>query len=96
MPRVEQRPDAEGQRQQLAKSYGRRTIETMFQELTETLTCEIIALGYPKAALFGFCLALMAYDAVAVMKAALRAVHGHEAPPGHLLILPYLRDIADL
>ena len=34
--------------------------------------------GYPKAALFGFCLALMAYNAVAVMKAALRAVHGHE------------------
>src|SRR5713101_4304923 len=28
--------------------------------------------------LFGFCLALMAYNAVAVMKAALRAVHGHE------------------
>jgi hypothetical protein len=46
--------------------------------LTETLTCEVNALGYPKAALFGFCLALMAYNAVAVMKAALRAVHGQE------------------
>jgi hypothetical protein len=65
--------------QRLAESYGKRwTIETMFQELTETLTCEVNALGYPKAALFGFCLALMAYNAVAVMKAALRAVHGHE------------------
>jgi IS4 transposase len=63
----------------LAESYGKRwTIETMFQELTETLTCEVNALGYPKAALFGFCLALMAYKAVAVMKAALRAVYGHE------------------
>ena len=50
----------------------------MFQELTETLTCEVNALGYPKAALFGFCLALLAYNAVSVMKAALRAVHGHE------------------
>jgi len=48
----------------------------MFQELTETLTCEVHALGYPKAALFGFCLALLAYNAVAVLKAALRAVHG--------------------
>jgi hypothetical protein len=65
--------------QKLAESYGKRwTIETMFQELTETLTCEVNALGYPKAALFGFCLALMAYNAVAVMKAALRAVHGQE------------------
>jgi len=38
-PRVEQRPDAEGQRPKAAESYGKRwTIETMFQELTETLT----------------------------------------------------------
>lgn len=63
--------------QTLALSYGKRwTIETMFQELTETLTCEVHTLGYPQAALFGFCLALLAYNAVAVLKAALRAVHG--------------------
>jgi hypothetical protein len=49
-----------------------------FQELTETLTCEVNTLGYPKAALFGFCLALVAYHAVSVIKAALRAVHGQE------------------
>ena len=48
----------------------------MFQELTETLTCEVNALGHPKAALFGFCLALPADHAVSVIKAALRAVHG--------------------
>lgn len=66
--------------QTLAVSDGKRwTLETMFQELTETLTCEVNALGYPKAALFGFCLALMAYNAVAVLKAALRAVYGEEA-----------------
>lgn len=63
----------------VAQLYAKRwTIETMFQELTETLTCEIHALGYPKAALFGFCLALMAYHAVSVVKAALRAAHGRE------------------
>ena len=56
----------------------RWTIETMFQELTVALTCEINTLGYPKAALFGFCLALVAYNAVALVKAALRAVHGPE------------------
>jgi IS4 transposase len=61
----------------VAELYARRwTIETMFQELTCTLTCEIKTLGYPKAALFGFCLALLAYHAVSVIKAALRSVHG--------------------
>jgi hypothetical protein len=48
----------------------------MFQELTETLTCEIKTLGYPKAAIFAFCLALSAYNGISVIKAALRAVHG--------------------
>ena len=63
----------------LAESSGKRwTSETMLQELTETLPCEVNALGSPKAALVGLCLAVMAYNAVAVMKAALRAVHGHE------------------
>jgi hypothetical protein len=65
--------------QKVAELYAQRwTIETMFQELTETLTCEVKALGYPKAALFGFCLALLAYHAVSVIKAALRTVHGRE------------------
>jgi hypothetical protein len=64
---------------QVAELYARRwTIETMFQELTCTLTCEIKTLGYPKAALFGFCLALLAYHAMSVVKAALRRVHGAE------------------
>jgi hypothetical protein len=62
---------------QVAEIYRTRwTEETMFQELTQTLQCEIDTLGYPKAALFGFCLALMAYNAVSVIKAALRAAHG--------------------
>lgn len=57
--------------------YRRRwTLETVFQEVTTTLACEHPTLGYPRAALFGFCLALLAYNAVSVLKAALRAVHG--------------------
>jgi hypothetical protein len=72
-------PMRKGSAQTLAASYGKRwTRETMVQELTETLTCEGNALGYPKAALCGFCLALMAYNAVAVIKAALRAGYGQE------------------
>ena len=35
-------------------------------------------LGYPKAALFGFCVALVAYTVVALVKGALRAAHGAE------------------
>ena len=61
----------------VADLYRKRwTIETMFQELTETLTCEIKTLGYPKAALFAFCLALVAYNGISVIKAALRSVYG--------------------
>lgn len=63
----------------IANLYAKRwTIETMFQELTVALTCEINTLGYPKAALFGFCLALVAYNAVSLVKASLRAVHGSQ------------------
>lgn len=64
---------------QLADLYRKRwTIETLFLEVTTTLTCEIHTLCYPKAALFVFCLALVAANAVAVIKAALRAVHGEK------------------
>src|SRR5260370_10301010 len=63
----------------VADLYRRRwTIETLFLEVTTTLTCEIRTLCYPKAALFAFCLALVAANAVAVVKAALRAAHGEE------------------
>jgi hypothetical protein len=51
-------------------------IETAFQELEGLLNSEINALGYPKAALFGFCVALVLYNALSLMKAALAAVHG--------------------
>jgi Transposase DDE domain len=62
---------------QLARLYGKRwSIETAFFEITTTLACEINTLAYPKAALFTFCLALLAYNAVSLIKAALRSVHG--------------------
>ena len=35
-------------------------------------------MGYPKAALFAFCLALLAYNAVSLIKAALRSAHGRQ------------------
>jgi hypothetical protein len=57
---------------------ARWKIEGVFHELTVALTCELNTLGYPKAALFGFCVAVVAYNVLAVVKAALRAVHGEE------------------
>ena len=64
----------------VAELYRKRwTIETRFYEVTQTLDCEPNTLGYPKAALFAFCLALVASNAVALLRASLRAVHGTEA-----------------
>jgi hypothetical protein len=63
----------------VAELYRRRwSVETMFQELTCHLGCEVNTLGYPRAALFAFCVALAAYAVLAVVKAALRSVHGEE------------------
>jgi hypothetical protein len=72
-------PESAANAQQIADMYRKRwTIETAFQELEAHLHSEINTLGYPKAALFGFCVALVAYNALAVVKAALRAIHGEE------------------
>jgi hypothetical protein len=57
----------------------RWTIEGRFYEVTQTLHCEPQTLGYPQAALFAFCLALVASNAVALLRAALRAVQPPEA-----------------
>ena len=63
----------------VAGLYRRRwSVETLFQELTCHLNCEVNTLGYPRAALFAFCVALVAYAVLAVVKAALRSVHGEE------------------
>lgn len=60
----------------VAELYRKRwTIEGRFYEVTQTLNCEPNTLGYPKAALFAFCLALVASNAVALLRASLRSVH---------------------
>lgn len=63
----------------VAEVYRQRwTIEGLFLEVTQTLSCEIDTLCYPQAALFALCLGLLAANAVALLKAALRAAHGEE------------------
>lgn len=53
-------------------------IETVFQELTAYLNSEINTLGYPPAAIFAFCVALVCYTIFSTIKAALASEHGSE------------------
>jgi hypothetical protein len=63
--------------QKVAMLYRKRwTIETAFADLEKTLSAEIDTLAYPKAALFGFCVALLAANVQATVMAALSAAHG--------------------
>jgi len=55
---------------------SRWNIEGMFQVITDTFNCELNTLGYPKAALFVFCLAIVAFNILSTVKAALKSVHG--------------------
>jgi IS4 transposase len=55
----------------IAELYRKRWgIETAFQRLEKYFHSEINTLGYPKAASFGFCLALVAFNGYAVVMAA--------------------------
>jgi Transposase DDE domain len=65
--------------EQVAELYRQRwTIENAFGELTNTLSCEVNTLAYPRAALFAFAVAVVAYNLLSTVKAALRAEHGVE------------------
>ena len=57
---------------------SRWQIEAAFQKLTQVLRCELNTLGYPPAALFGFCLAVVMYNALNTVMAALRTAHRQE------------------
>jgi hypothetical protein len=60
----------------VADLYRRRwTLETAFQHVEKHFNSEIETLAYPKAALFGFALALVAYNVLSVMMSALDCAH---------------------
>ncbi|MEY4519962.1 MAG: hypothetical protein RLZZ499_2562 [Cyanobacteriota bacterium] len=54
----------------------RWTVEKMFQVVTDVFSCELNTLGYPRAALFVFCVAIVAFNILSTLKSALKAVHG--------------------
>jgi hypothetical protein len=72
-------PAADADALAIAELYRSRwTIETAFAEIAAVLNNEIDTLAYPKAALFGFGVGLVAYGVLSVIKGALRAAHGAE------------------
>lgn len=61
----------------VAELYLKRwTIENAFQELEQALRSEINTLGYPGAALLGFAIAALTYNALSVAKWAIEKEHG--------------------
>ena len=61
----------------IAAAYRQRwQIETAFAELDRVFEGEIESLGHPRAALLAFALALIAFNTLGVVKAALRKQHG--------------------
>ena len=69
------------------------TIEGAFQTLTDVLRCEVETLGYPKAALFSFAMAVLAWNAYAVVQAALRSTHGEQKIDDELSDEHFIRDV---
>jgi len=77
-------PEEDADARAVAKLYRRRwTIEHAFSDLAVALACEIDTLCYPRAALFGFCVGLVVYNLMGVVKGALRGAHG-EAEAGQM------------
>jgi hypothetical protein len=65
--------------EKLAELYRNRwTIERVFFEIERAFESEISTLGYPGAALFALSLGLLAYNAVALVEAAIGCEHGRE------------------
>lgn len=61
----------------IAEIYRNRwSLESLFQTVTENFNGEIQTLAYPKAALFSFSMALVAYNILATLRGILGSVHG--------------------
>jgi hypothetical protein len=61
----------------ISQLYRKRwRVETLFQVVTQIFHCEIKTLGYPRAAIFSFCMALVAYNLFSCLKGILSSVHG--------------------
>lgn len=69
----------EANAEKVAELYGKRwTIEIVFLEMQTALSCEVKTLGYPRAALFAFCVALLLQNTFSMLHGSLRCVHGQQ------------------
>ena len=67
----------------VAERYRDRwAIGAAFGELAAALDGEVAGLGYPRAALFAFAVALCSYNVLSVIKASIRSAHTTAADPG--------------
>ena len=64
--------------------------------MTDDLRCEIDTLGYPKAALLGFCVACVAFNAVSVVKAAIRVAQGKKYVEEELSMYYLTLEVAEM
>lgn len=73
-------PESKADAAKVSDIYRQRwEMENGFNVLTTALTCEVKSLGHPLAALFVFCTAMLAFNALRVLNTALVAVHGADA-----------------
>jgi len=87
-------PQSRADARKVARVYRQRwEIENGFHVVTMTMTCEVKSLGHPLAALFVFSTALLAFNGMRVMAAALVASHG-EAAVADLSAYSLSREIA--
>ena len=76
----------------VANLYHRRwSIEGMFQRLEAALHSEVQSLGYPRAALLIFGVAIVAYNVLSVVQTAVRAEHA-TTPAAQALSLYYVTE----
>jgi hypothetical protein len=72
-------PESDAAAVTIANLYSKRwTVEGVFLTMTQILDGEQPALGYPKAALFTFAVALVSYNLASAVRGALRATFGHD------------------
>ena len=75
--------------EEVANLYRRRwSIEGMFQWLESVLHSEVRTLGYPRAALFAFSVAVLAFNALSAIQTGIERQHGIE-PQGQTAISLY-------
>jgi hypothetical protein len=77
----------------IARLYRRRwSIECLFQRLEPVLHSEVASLGQPRAALLAFGVAVLAYNVLAVLQAAVSVCHAAEVADVDDVSLYYLAD----